>query len=121
MPIGTHLIKIQGTFNENWTEEKLKEYVKRKIKTEIDRGWHPDLELFGIEKPKEQQNAVNVINIWVYIQEVATGLANKEVVDKWIKEHIDEEGLTVTNFEIEKQSWEDGFIVELNDVSLESL
>lgn len=114
MPIATHLIEVQGTFDENWTEEKLKEYVKRKFKTEIDGGWHPDLELFGIEQP-------NIIKIWVYVQEAASGLANRKVIEKWLKDHVKEEGLIVTNFEIKETKWKKGFILELNDVALENL
>jgi len=49
MVIATHLIKIKGDFDvQKWTEKKLEEYVKQKIK-EIDPSFHTDLELFQIQ------------------------------------------------------------------------
>lgn len=93
MAFATHLIKIRGLINRFiWPEKKLKNYVNKKIKTEIDSVLHPDLELFKLEDEK--------IEIWVYISALPSE-ATRDIVEKWLNDHIVERGLKVENFEIE--------------------
>ncbi len=90
MVLATHLIKIKGNFNRNkWTEKKLEEYVKQKIK-EIEPSFHTELELFQIQD--------NNIDVWVYISALPSEVSDK-IVDKWIKTHLKEEGIETKEFE----------------------
>lgn len=102
MAVATHLIKIRGTFdNKKWTEEQLRCLVRDKIKDEIEDIYHPDLELFRVEDRS--------IEVWAYISDFAPlELLEKNVRD-WLKNHVEEEGLTVENLEIEKSG--NGFFV----------
>ena len=96
MSIATHLIKIRGTFDKDiWKEEELKDYVKSKIKNEIESVLHPDLELFKTDK--------SIAEIWVYISALPSA-ATRDVIDKWLEDHITEHGLTVIDFEVEEMS-----------------
>ncbi len=36
-----HLIKVKGEFSPKWAEDKLEEYVRKKIKEEIDDYYSP--------------------------------------------------------------------------------
>lgn len=108
MIIATHLIKIKGTFDKNiWGHEEemlnetLKEYVKTKIKFEIDNCYHADLELFKITD--------NKIEIWVFIKAIQSCLP-KDIIEKWLNDHINEEGIMATDFEIEEKT-ENNFLV----------
>lgn len=83
--------KIKGNFNKNkWTEKKLKEYVKQKIK-EIEPSFHTELELFQIQDSN--------INVWVYISALPSEVSDK-IVDTWIKAHLKEEGIETKEFKI---------------------
>ena len=115
MPIATHLIKIKGTFDKNiWgydvelLNEILKEFVKTKIKLEIDSYYHADLELFKLDD--------NKINVWVFINALPSNVS-KYIIGKWLEDHINEEGIKVTDFEIEERnnlySSENNFFVVL--------
>lgn len=91
MVIATHLIKVKGTFDPNiWTEEKLREYVNKKIK-EIDPSFHTDLELFRVQDSD--------IEVWVYISAFPSEVSDF-IVEVWIKAHLKEEGITVKGSEI---------------------
>lgn len=93
MAFATHLIKIRGVINQFiWPEKKLKDYVNNKIRTEIESVLHPDLELFKLEEEK--------IEIWVYISALPSE-ATRNIVEKWLNDHIMERGLKVENFDIE--------------------
>lgn len=95
MNIATHLIKIKGKFDKNiWTEEELKNYVKSKIGGDIQSFYHADLELFGIED--------EVINVWVFVSALPSKVS-KDIIDKWLDNRIKEEGITVTDVEIEER------------------
>lgn len=101
MAIATHLIKIKGTFDKNiWgyeektLNETLKEYVKTKIKNEVDKYYHADLELFKIDD--------NKIEIWVFVEAILSSVS-KNTIERWLNDHINEEGITVTDFEIEEK------------------
>lgn len=54
MVIATHIIKIKGTLNKNiWKDEKkIEEYIKDKIKNDIDPSFHTNLELLEINGNK---------------------------------------------------------------------
>lgn len=94
MAIATHLVKIKGKANIFiWPEKKLRNYVDKKIKTEIELIFHPSLELFKLEEEE--------IEIWVYVSALLSE-ATEDIVEKWLKDHIVEKGLKVENFEIEK-------------------
>ena len=96
MSIATHIIKIRGTFDEGiWKEEELKDYVKSKIKDEIEIMLHPDLELFKTEK--------GTVEVWVFVS-TSPSEVTRDIVDKWLEDHITERGLTVVDFEIEEMS-----------------
>ncbi|MBU4338998.1 hypothetical protein KKD57_05600 [Patescibacteria group bacterium] len=91
MVIATHLIKIKGDFDvRKWTEKKLEEYVRQKIK-EIDSSFHTDLELFQIQD--------NNIKVWVYISALPSEVSDK-IVGDWIKTHLKEEGIETKEFKI---------------------
>ena len=92
MHIATHIIKIKGRFDSSWDEQKLRVYVDSKIKNEIEDVLHPSLELF-------KANDGNV-EIWVFITGYPSE-ASYKVVEGWIKDHIKEDGLSVTEFTIE--------------------
>lgn len=101
MLVATHLIKIKGTFNKNiwgYDEEKLndilKEYVKTKIKFEIDSCYHADLELFKIDDDK--------IEVWVFINALSS-CVSKDIIEKWLNNHINDEGIISTDVEIEEK------------------
>lgn len=95
MVIATHIIKIRGTLDKNiWTDENnTKEYVKDKIRNDIDPSFHTDLELFKIDGDE--------IDVWVYIHAFPSEVT-MEICEKWIKDHIKEEGISVDRFEFEK-------------------
>jgi hypothetical protein len=92
MHIVTHIIKIKGTFDSSWDKEKLRAYVELKIKNEIEHVLHPDLELFEIKD--------SIVDVWVFITALPSE-ATYKVVEKWIKYHIKEDGLSVTEFIVE--------------------
>ncbi len=105
----THLIKINGTYDENkWNESTLKEYVSKKIRTEIEDVLHPELELFKAENGD--------VNIWVYIRALPSEVTHS-IVEKWLENHIKEEGITVKGFMIEIISlwWDRGNFTVLID------
>ncbi len=92
MHIATHLIKIKGTFDSSWDEKKLRAYVDLKIKTEIEDVLHPSLELFEAKDGS--------VDVWIFITALPSE-ATYRVVEKWIKDHIKEEGLSITEFTVE--------------------
>jgi hypothetical protein len=91
MHIATHIIKIKGKYDSSWDEKKLRAYVDLKIKNEIEEVLHPDLELFEAKDGN--------IDIWIYITGYPSE-ATYKVVEEWIKDHITEEGLSVTEFTV---------------------
>jgi len=123
MSVPTHLVKVYGTFDpEKWTEEMLKKYVGKKIEVKETIGFvtdfpsegknevvedgiyitfHPDLELFQIEK--------NTIRVWVFVTGYPSEVTN-EVVKKWLSNNIKDDGLKVESFEIEEMAklWDVG-------------
>lgn len=102
MNIATHLIKIKGTVKDGKNREKeLRDYVKEKIYNEIDSTYHPDLERFYIGED-------DTIEIWVY---VSGFVATKKIVGQWLQDHIEEEGIEVREFEIEKLENENVFVL----------
>lgn len=94
MPVATHVIKVKAEFNENWDEEKLEKLVKTKIGNEIDDFFSPESELFHVGN--------NVIDIWILIEFCGDLLLIKDISNKWLKDHIKEEGITIKNLEVEK-------------------
>jgi hypothetical protein len=92
MHIVTHIIKIKGTFDSSWDKKKLRAYVDLKIKNEIEDVLHPDLELFEAKD--------GIIDVWVFITALPSEATDK-VVEKWIKDHIKEDGLSVTESNVE--------------------
>jgi len=92
MPFATHLIKVRGEFSPEWTEERLEEYVNRKIKEEIDDYFSTQIELFEINN--------NIIDVWVFISALIKTDQIKEMVDRWLREHVKEEGLTIKNSQV---------------------
>lgn len=94
MSIATHIVKVKGTFDEKlWNEKKIEDYVDYKIENDIDETFNTDLELFNITG--------NNIEIWVFIFAFPSEVDNG-IIDKWIKDHIIDEGLKVESFEFEK-------------------
>jgi hypothetical protein len=94
MNIATHIIRIKGKFDKDiWTEEKLEKYVRSKIRDDITSFYHADLELFGIDE--------EVINVWVFVSVLPSNVT-RDIIDKWLINHIKEEGIAVTDFEIEE-------------------
>ena len=94
MPVATHIIKLKGTFDEKiWDEKKIEDYVDYKIENEIDETFSTDLELYNITG--------NKIEIWVFIFAYPSEVSDK-IIDKWIKDHIKENGLKVDSFEFRK-------------------
>ena len=92
MHIATHIIKIKGRFDSSWDEQKLRVYVDSKIKNEIEDVLHPSLELFKVNDGS--------VDVWLFITALPSE-ATYKVVEKWIKDHIKEDGLSVTEFTIE--------------------
>ena len=94
MSVVTHVVKIKGAFDEKiWDEKKIEDYVDYKIENEINETFNTDLELYNITG--------NNIEIWVFIFAYPSEVDNG-IIDKWIKNHIKEEGLKVDSFEFEK-------------------
>ena len=95
MNIATHLIKIRGTFDKDiWKEEELKDYVKSKIKKEIENVLYPDLELFKVDK--------DTAEVWVFISALPSEVT-RDVIYKWLEYHITEKGLSIIDFEVEER------------------
>ncbi|MFZ3059082.1 MAG: hypothetical protein WA102_05005 [Candidatus Methanoperedens sp.] len=92
MHIATHIIKIKGTFDSSWDEKKLRAYVDLKIKNEIEDVLHPSLDLFETKD--------GIVDVWVFITALPSE-ATYKVVETWIKDHIKEDGLSVTEFNVE--------------------
>lgn len=93
MPVATHLVKIKGSFDEKiWNKKKIEDYVDYKIENEMDETFSTDLELYDIID--------NNIEIWVLMFAYPSEVDNR-IIDKWIKDHIKEEGLKVDSFEFE--------------------
>jgi len=93
MPVATHLVKIKGSFDEKiWDKKRIEDYVDYKIENEIDETFSTDLELYNIID--------NNIEIWIFIFGYPSEVDNR-IIDKWIKDHIKEEGLKVDSFEFE--------------------
>lgn len=94
MAFATHLIKVKGNFNvQKWTEEKLREYVNKKISKEIESFYHAELELFRIQD--------NTVEVWVYIYALPSEATDK-MIGEWIKNHIKEDGIEVKGFKTEE-------------------
>lgn len=92
--IATHLVKIKGNFDKNiWIEDTLDKYVRSKMSGDIANFYHADLELFGTEG--------ETVNVWAFVSALPSEVS-RDIVDKWLKNHITEEGIVVTNFEIEE-------------------
>ena len=91
MKLATHLIKVKGLYNASWTEEKLRKYVYRKIR-EIDDYYGAQIELLEIND--------SITEVWVFISALFETDYLEELVEKWLKRHIKEDGLKVTDFEI---------------------
>jgi hypothetical protein len=94
MSVATHIVKIKGTFDEKiWDERKLEEYVDFKIENEINETFNTDLDLYDI--------VGNHIEIWVLIFGYPSEV-DDYAIDKWIRDHITEDGLKVDSFEFKK-------------------
>lgn len=95
MNITTHLIKIKGKFDKSTlTEEDIEKYVRSKMCGDIKSFYHADLELFGIDD--------DIINVWVFVSALSSEVT-RDIIDKWLRNHIKEEGITITDFEIEER------------------
>ena len=92
MHIVTHIIKIKGSYDSSWDKKILRAYVDLKIKNEIDDVLHPSLELFKVND--------GIVDVWLFITALPSE-ATYKVVEKWIKDHIKENGLSVTEFNVE--------------------
>lgn len=92
MSFATHLIKVKGESSSEWTEERLKEYVNRKIKYEIDDYYEAQIELLDVRD--------NTIEVWVFVSALMETAYLKEMVDKWLQGHVGDEGITVKSSEI---------------------
>ncbi len=94
MSVATHIIKIKGTFDKKiWNEKKIENYIFYKIENDIDETFNTDLELCNI--------IGNNVEVWIFIFAFPSEVDNG-IIDKWIKDHIKEEGLKVESFEFEK-------------------
>lgn len=99
MRIATHLIKIKGKFDKNvWTDEDIKSYALSKIKREIESLYHADLELFSTNQEDNYENS-KTVDVYIFVSAL---LVTRDIVDKWIKNHIIEKGITVIDFEIKE-------------------
>lgn len=92
--VATYLIKVKGEFDKRWSEKELREYIKEKIKKEIDDYYHPDLELLKIKG--------NEIEVWVYISALFGIEDIERYAKRWLKNHIKEKGLSVKGIEVEQ-------------------
>src|SRR3990167_9531771 len=79
MTVGTHLIKIKGTFDkkiwgyeDEWVNEIFKEYIKTKIKNEIDSHYNPNLEFVRIDD--------NKIAVWIYIKALSINISRDIII-----------------------------------------
>lgn len=104
MTIATHLIKIKGIVKDDKKENEIRDYIREKINDEIERIYHPDLELFRI-------NEDGTVEVWVYVSDLSTEKCMKRIVERWLKDHIKEEGIEIKNFEVEKLPNEKFFIL----------
>jgi DNA-directed RNA polymerase beta' subunit len=90
--IATHLIKIKGSLDiEKWTEEKIKKYIDKKLKDEIESLYHADLELLRVKD--------NDVEVWVYISALPSE-ATEYMIKKWLNDHIREDSVAVKDVEI---------------------
>lgn len=93
MHVATHMITILGTFDRRWTEESLKEYVRKKIQNDIFSTFHASLEEFNARYPD--------VKVSVYISCLPSEVSRK-IINKWFKDHPPEPGLRVTWFGIDE-------------------
>lgn len=94
MVIATHLIKIKGKADIFiWPEKKLKNHVIKKIKMEIEPSFHASLELFKLDSGN--------VEVWVFVSALPSEVS-KNIVEKWLSDHIMEKGLKVDSFEIKE-------------------
>lgn len=93
MVFATHFIKIYGKINIFiWPEKKLRNYVNKKIRTEIYSTFHAKCKLFKLEEEK--------IEVWVYISALPSEVSTN-IVEKWINDCMVIRGLKIEKFEIE--------------------
>lgn len=94
MHIATHVIKIKGNADKNlWTKDKLEKYIRSKI-DRVQSFYHANLELFTIDD--------EVVNVWIFVSALPSEVS-KDIICKWLSNHIKEDGITLTNLEIEKK------------------
>jgi len=108
MTVGTHLIKIKGTFDkkiwgyeDEWVNEIFKEYIKTKIKNEIDSHYNPNLEFVRIDD--------NKIEVWIYIKALSLNIS-RDIIEKWLIDHIHEDGIDIYDLEIEKMIFGENYV-----------
>lgn len=75
----THYLEVRGISEDNISRDKLGEFVKEKIK-EIDRYWHPDLELIYSKDKK--------IRVGIFISVTMSNGPVLSEAKKWIDKHI---------------------------------
>lgn len=126
MVVATHVMKVRGTFGRNiWNEEKLKKYVRRKIICEIDDSFHTHLELFKIDNDDDGGDKGRV-DVWVYLYALPSEV-DRKAIEKWIDEHIIEEGLVVEEFEFNmmtdttKNGWKDRPFINMPWISFDDM
>ena len=119
MVTATHIVKVRGMFDRNiWDENKLRKFVRKKIICDLDGCFHAHLELFKISD--------NKIDVWIFIFALPSEV-ERDIIDKWIKDHIKEEGITVENFEfdmltnITEHGWKDKPFVNIPWISFDDM
>ncbi len=90
MKFATHLIKIEASLGQEW-RDKIEEYVKRKIE-EVEDYYSADIEYLEVKD--------KIVEVCVFVSALFESNFLKELVEKWIENHIREEGIEVINFEI---------------------
>ncbi len=93
MSFATHLVKVKGDFTSEWTEERLKEYVGRKIRYEVDHYYSAQIELLRIRDSTIKGVFVSALMETAYLT---------EMVDKWLRGHINDKGVKVKSSEIKE-------------------
>lgn len=131
MVVATHVVKVKGTFDRNiWNYDKLRKYVRRKIIRDMDDSFHTHFELLKVDgdDKNDRNNDDNKgnVEVWVYVYALPSEV-DREAIEKWIDDHINEEGLAVEEFEFDmmtdttKDGWKDRPFINMPWISFDDM
>ena len=94
--IASHLIKVKGVFKYYLSDWRIRTFIKRKIKKEIDSFYEAELELLRIRKEETE--------VWVLIATVGSRKSIEEWSRGWLENHIDKRMADIVSLEVKSIS-----------------